>query len=926
MGAIRNTGRSRAITWALLGVTLLSAWSVSSARAAGDGMGRESAQPDVDSPASPEAAPDGRLPTVADLRHVSLDLVVDPRADRFAGVVVLDVELAAPVGHLWLHGKELNVRSVRLTDYETGQQGAGTWRQVLDSGVARLDFPEATYGPGRLSIEIAYDAPFDRNLSGLFAVEEAGEYYALAKSESIQARKFLPGFDEPAYKAPYDVTLTVPAGYVAIANGREVARGPADVEGMERVSFATTRPLPTYLLSIAVGPFDLVERDPLAPNDVRRHPVPLRGVARKGKGAELDYILSITPDFVRMFEQALGVPYPYAKLDIVAAPQWPSGATELAAAISYREQRILARGTPPPAARRALISVHAHELAHMWFGNLVTPPWWDDLWLKEGFATWATPFVLTQWEPEAGHDLTARASVLDAMQTDSLASARSVRGDIAGNADIRNAYTAITYRKGMGLIAMADAYFGPQRFRPALGQYVRRFADGVADSPAFFQAIGEATGAPALTASFRSFVEQSGVPTVGVRLQCGESEVPRVVLTQRRYAPLGSAIDPQRRWVVPVCVAYGPGPGTDPRGRACTLMREETEVLELGLGVGCPTWLHPNAAGAGYYRWTLDPAVWDVLTGAFDELTPAEAMVAVDSATAAFEAGELDATTLLELLLTAVNHHERLVATRPMQAFEAYQRNLLASEDAERMRGLAADAYAARLRSIAAGGGEEERLLQQALIAFLAEPGRDAQVREELTTAAAAFVGLHGVREPRALESDRYELAFTVAVQEIGAPFFDQLLAVRERVDDPRLGASSAVALGRAVDATLRERAQGMALTGELGARETWSLVSALFEAADGREAVWAWYRENFRTLLEHIPAQWRRRTPAVGGHFCTHGAAEELTGFFAEVGPLVSGYERSLAQTVERIRLCAALRASRQTELALALRSVSGK
>ncbi|MEO0424046.1 MAG: M1 family aminopeptidase [Pseudomonadota bacterium] len=871
--------------------------------------------------AYPDAAPRGRLPPQVRPLHYQLELGIDPRQERFGGRVTIRLQLDEALSHLWLHGAGVQVARAEIIAGPSRR--AAQWHDVLASGVARIDIEGAPVGPGEVTLILDYDAPFDRNLAGLFAVEEQGEYYALAKSESIQARKYLPGFDEPGFKAPFDISLTIPAGYAAISNGPEVSREAAR-EGMERVTFATTRPLSTYLLSLAVGPFDVVERPPIPANEVRKTPLPLRGIARKGRGDALAYVLDITPRFVEIFEASLRQPYPYAKLDIVAAPQWPSGATELAAAISYREQRILVDGTPPPAVRRALISVHAHEIAHMWFGNVVTPPWWDDLWLKEGFATWATPFVLTQWEPEAGHDMTARARTLGAMEKDSLASVRRVREPIALNEDIRNAYTSIPYSKGAALIAMADAYFGAEAFRPALGRYVARYADGTADSVDFFEAIGEASGEPALTESFRSFVEQPGVPAVSVQLQCAEDAPPRVVLGQQRYLPLGSPASDEavtQRWVIPVCVAFA-GAQAGATGRACTLLREAHRELELPAPAGhCPAWVHPNADGAGYYRYSLAAEGWQALLTALPSLRPTEALTVIDSAMAAFEAGDLPASTLLRVVEAAAAAEHRLVVTAPMPRLRRYASTVLDEASGRALLRWAGERYRPRLAALAWARTEEDQLLRTELARFLALDARDPAVRRQLARDAAAFVGLGQAPDADALDADRFDTALTVGVQELGAPFVERMLARRDALDDPRFEAVAVKVLGRSDLPALRAEAKAKALAGEFGTRENWDLVNALFEQPATRGEVWDWYRANFTQLMAVIPAQYRRRSPGPAATFCSAGRAQELAALFADKGGEVPGHQRPLRQAMEQIELCAALAASQGARLAGALR-----
>ena len=861
-------------------------------------------------------APRGRLSGIARPLAYDLDLTIDPREARFSGRAAMRVRLTEADDGFWFHGKNLRVDTVQITD-AAGETFPGTYEEVLASGVARLAFGR-TLAPGEISVTIDYDAPFDRNLAGLFAVEEQGDFYALAKSESIQARKYMPGFDEPGMKAPFDIRITAPAGSVVISNGPEIAREPAG-DGMERVTFATTRPLSTYLLSLAVGPFDVVERPAIPPNAVRDRPIPLRGVARRGRGKDLQYILDITPDFVRIFEEQLGVPYPYEKLDIVAAPQWPSGATELAAAISYRESRILADGTPPPALRQSLISVHAHEIAHMWFGNLVTPPWWDDLWLKEGFATWGTPFALEPWEPEGPYELMPVERALAAMNADALKSVRAVNEPIDDNDDIRNAYNAIPYSKGMAIIHMADSYFGPENFRPALGQYLTEFEDGEADANDFFQSIGKATGEPALTEAFRTFVEQPGVPFLDVAISCDDA-TPRARLTQRRYRPLGSDIAAGQRWVIPICLAHNAGGAGEADGaKTCAIMREETLSLDLD-ATACPAFVHPNAAGAGYYRWALDGGAQAALVASFDALSTAEKLSLVDSTFAAFEAGTGDSASVLAVIDRASTEPARQVVTMALGKVASYGETLLSDDARAAFYAYAGTRFRPRYDALDDPETDEEKLLKDALLSFLAARARNADLRAMLAGKAAAFIGHETARDPSALDADQYNLALSIAVQDLGEPFFTRLIAARSEIDDPNFDAASASALGASDDPALIARAREIALSGTLGTRETYGLIQRLFARPGQTDAMWDWYRTHFETILTLIPEQWKRNTPTIGNNFCTEREALSLAAFFRENGASAPGHERPLNETLEAIALCASFKSAKGEELTTAL------
>lgn len=852
-----------------------------------------------------EIAPEGQLPGTAEPVAYRMELSVDPRRASFSGTVEIDVSLKSAATGIWMHGQDLDVQSVSV---RAGNETLpGTWTDVLGSGVAWIGFPKRTRVDG-VTVTIAYAARFDENLAGLFRVDEQGNAYALAKSESIQARRFMPGFDEPRFKAPFDMSFVIPQGMLAIANTPEISREAAGA-GYERVRFARTRPLSTYLLSVAVGNFDRVVRADIPANAVRDTPIPLTGYARAGKGAELDYVLSITPAFVKIFEEALQQPYPYKKLDIVAAPQWPSGATELAGAITYRESRILTGANAGPGFRRALKEIHAHEIAHMWFGDLVTPPWWDDLWLKEGFATWGEPMALTAFEPEEGHEVQAVIEAISAMGLDSLSSVRAVSEPIDRNADIRNAYDSITYRKGMAIIAMADSYFGPEVFRPALGEYIAAFADDEADSADFFKVIGQVTQEPALTEAFESFVTQKGVPLLSAELQC-DTPVAKVKLSQSRYRPVGSAIETGTRWTIPVCLSAGYG---DETRRTCAMMRRSQAVVSLERP-GCPDWLMPNAGGAGYYRFTQDADGWTALTGALADLPATEALMVIDSAAAAHEAGELPAVRLLGVLDSAAGHTDSRVIGAVLNAYGDLMKRLPDGQslDAAQAR-VQALANSVRAR-LAEDDGAAELIGRIAM--FEAIMLENDERRAELLGALDAFFGSEEEADPSALSSDLYLAALTVSIDERGEAAFDAALSARGAIDDPVFEQAVAGAIGSATQPQLSRRVRALILSGELGPRETFTLAQTQMENDATREATWRFLRDNFPAFLENIPGQWRRRTPRLAGAFCNTGRLGELELLFRTHGGLAVGHERALAETQESIELCAALKAESEAEL----------
>ena len=383
-----------------------------------------STQDGVRPPPRPEEIPTGKLPEGVRPTSYRLSLEVTPESDTFSGSTMVTVELDAPSDEIWMHGERLEVSSVYATHATTRIKGS--WEQITPDGVARVILREALPA-GRSTLHFEYTAPFDTPLRGLYRVTTGGHTYAFTQFESISARLAFPCFDEPRFKTPFELTLTVPGEQFAASN-TPVDRAIPLPDGRQRISFLPTPPLPTYLVAMAVGPFDVVTGATIPPGPERRVPIPLRGLATKGRGALLKLALDHTAKYVEALERYFGIAYPYRKLDLVAVPDFAAGAMENVGLITFREWLLLLdaeRATEGQ--RRAFAYVMAHELAHQWFGNLVTMPWWDDIWLNEAFATWMGDKVVHQLHPEYNSDLARLSSAHRAMNLDSLVSARSIR-------------------------------------------------------------------------------------------------------------------------------------------------------------------------------------------------------------------------------------------------------------------------------------------------------------------------------------------------------------------------------------------------------------------------------------------------------------------------------------------------------------------
>ena len=837
--------------------------------------------------------PDGAVPT-----RYRIALVIDPSYEQFRGEATIDLTLAAPTRRLWLHTRDLTVEHIDVRDAAGIREDIepSALRQVTADGVAafELDTPLAA---GPVALTFRYVAPFNPDLAGLYRVHVGDRFYAFTQFQDIGARSVFPAFDEPRFKTPFDIRVTVPAASLAIGSTPIVETH--EDGGNRTVVFAETPPLPTYLVALAVGPFDMVAGPDIAPSELRAAPIPVQGVSVNGRGDEIRIALAETPALVAEHERYFGVAYPFRKLDLAAVPDFQAGAMENVGLITFRDELLLMGDHPSPAQREAYRYVQSHELAHQWFGNLVTPRWWDDLWLNESFATWAGARAADAVFAERGFRSGQLANTLNAMREDSLASARSMREPITTSGDIANAFDSITYAKGAGVLRMFEGYLGADEFRQAVHRHLERFRFGTATADDFVQSLAGPRTGDRLRESFMSFIEQPGVPLIRVEVAC-EEDHNELVLTQTRYRPLGSPIDAGGQWHVPFCFTAQADGRTIER---CELFdaREQHVPLEA-----CPTWLIPNRDGDGYYRFALDAHWTEKLLAVFDEaLGDDEQMVVVDAVAAAFANGSLEVPELLDSARIFAEAKNRYAVETSLEPLEWLHRR---AGDAERrvLEGVFRAAYESRRAALAAreDADAQSRQLEDTLTVFLALEGRDASLRTELAAMAQRFAAALATT-PDARYTDTLPAAFRIAL-ETGVLGARDLVALLGHTARGEIRSAALQGLGAAETEDAHRAATALLIQDTLKNNEYIDLLAAL---AEGRhlDATWTWLRDHIDEVMSRLPESDRQYFPGIFAELCSDQRAAEVEAFFEPRLRDVRGGDRPLRQTVEAVGICAA-------------------
>jgi alanyl aminopeptidase len=845
-----------------------------------------------------------------------LELRVDPTQDSYSGKVSIDAKVSESLDSFWMHGKDIDIDEIFLTDAD-GDRVAASYEQKHDSGVSLVSLAR-TVDAGPVTLDIRFHRPFETGTNGLFRVLRGDDAYVATQMEPIAARKVFPGFDEPGFKVPFDLALVTRADHVAITTTPEVATETLD-EGFVRRVFDTTRPMPTYLLAFAVGPYDIVDHGTIPANAVRDRELPLRAIAARGLGDRLQYALENTDGILTVLEQYFGTPYPYRKLDLIAVPGGFGGAMENIGAITYNEFLLLMDENSPIRQRRAYTAVHAHEMAHMWFGNLVTPEWWNDIWLNESFASWMMNKAADAYWPDGEFDRETQKRALYAMDNDSLAAARQIREPVEHNDSISDAFDGITYLKGGGVLAMLERYVGEDAFQAGVRLHMKRHADKTATAEDFIASVAEGADRAEIEAAFRSFIEQPGVPLLSTRLDCTDAASPKLIVSQQRYAPLGSRIDPRSgQWNVPMCIAYSTGGAEQSQ---CVLLSEPEQTIDLDAD-SCPSLVHPNADGAGYYRFAFDEAGWSSLIDAVPDMAPAEALALGDSLQAAFRAGKVSADTWVAGMVALVNHDTWDVADAATSHLESIT-EILDTEQLPAVERAFRNIVGPRFARLPSDGDAGTALLRERMQSFLVVIAKDREMREPLARAAAARIGLDGEADPSAVPAGELETVLSTGVQVIGEPFFDLLLAQAQTDEDPAFRAAARGALARVEDPALVRKLQAALLEGKFQGSDLLGIVFRQMNREATTELTYAWLVDDYDKFIAQLPESYRARVvPALGGAFCSAERADEWQAYIEARAEQLPGYERTLAQATESVRLCAALRQAKAAELVSAFQS----
>lgn len=855
-------------------------------------------------------SPQGKLPDNLTPTHYDLSLRIDPDDAVFSGQVKINVTLNSDTRELWLHGKDLAINSAEFITAQ-GQSITLNYKEMGHSGVARLiadDIIKAQKGV----ISLSFSGELAKDLAGLYKVEDGGLSYAFTQFEATDARRAFPSFDEPRFKTPFDIQLEIKNNHQGITNTPQINQEDLS-DGYKRLTFKTTKPLPTYLLAFVVGEVDIVNYANIPSSDVRNKEIPLRGIATKGKGKDMEYALANTADILSELEAYFDMPYPYEKLDIVAVPDFSAGAMENAGLITYREQLLLLGDSPSLKQQRQYAGTHAHELAHQWFGNLVTMRWWDDLWLNESFATWMANITMQKWNPDFGFDRAMVRAGHGVMNQDLYADTRQIREPIKHNGDIDNAFDGITYQKGGAMLQMFEAYVGSESFQKGVRFHMKKYAFGHADANEFIDSIQQFSTAKNIKQAFNSFLNQTGVPLVKVEYQCQNNSV-EFTLSQQRYLPVGARSSTEQTWSLPVCLNII---GKEKNSKHCLLMTEKASQFSLD-NTGCPLAVMPNADGKGYFRWSLNSDHLSALLTNRERLSASEKYSLASTLAAEFNANRLDVKSYLEAIEPFASANDWDLVTQPVGMIKFISENIATGEEQKKLQKYLGKLYQPVLERVGLKADtafdkshpNDAKMLREKVLKLMAMELKQPELLKELSSMASAYIGYKGDNKlhPEAIDSETIGIALASGVEVLGMPFVDSLLTLLDETVDGTLRQRIIIAIAMSEDAEISDKVLDLITSFSLRVNERITLLVTHLSRKNNRNKVYQWFKGNFDLVAMLIPKKYLSLSPRIGQAFCSLEMHEDVDKFFSAKIEDIPGLERNLSQTLEHIEICSAI------------------
>ena len=841
-----------------------------------------------------------RLPTNAHPEHYSLHLTPDLKAATFTGDETIDVTLAEPSATVTLNAAELAIFKVwvNLGDFTPNIQNAQiSFDKEKDQ--ATFTFPKALPA-GKTTLYITYAGILNDKLRGFYLSKTKTRSYAVTQFESTDARRAFPSFDEPALKATFDISLTVDKGDTVISNTNQIKDEKAFDKNGQRLAdkhtltFATTPKMSTYLVAFLVGDFKCSKGS--------SDGTPIRVCATPDKVKLTKFALNEAKQTLHYYNDYFGIRYPMPKLDMIAIPDFEAGAMENFGCITYRETGLLVDSKLGSVDAKKGVEVDVtHEMAHQWFGDMVTMQWWDNLWLNEGFATWMEAKAAQHFHRDWRFDEDTAQSLDAVLTSDSRATTRTIRATADTPAEIEEMFDGITYEKGGAVIGMVENYLGAETFRQGVHNYLAAHLYANATAEDFWSAQTSTSSKP-VDKIMESFVGQPGVPLVKLGALDGASLPVSITRFQTTPSDAPDQLAAASMWTIPICFKTS-------ASEQCALATPATANV-AATGVAAPLFI--NAAAKGYFRTDYTPEETTAIIASIEtRFTPEERINFLGDRWALVTSGAGSVGDYLDLVFALKADPNSNVLDTAVGKIEAIDQRIATPADSERLHAVLRKQFGPIYTALGGPSKHEttDHMHQRALVFNILGFAGDPAIQQQSVTITTNLLTGKG-----ATDEALNDAAIAIAAKSGTTAFYDAMQRVSKNSASPTLSAETLQLLADFQDPALVTRTLDYAVSGEVRNQDSWQLLAAELRHPETRTQSWAYIQANWVKVHAQLTPASGQRIVGATGSFCTVAQRDEVQSFFQT--HTIENSERALKQAYDASTDCIHLHDTQQPNL----------